>query len=144
MAARLVSDPAASQRFELVTSGSTAITRGALVFITFASDRVDPATSTTGTTITNIGVAAETIASTGTEIDVILLNPSQIWEIDCAADTAANQVLNRHSMSTSLVVDNTGTDISTTLGIWLMLARVGAAGDRKALFKPLLTNQVTA
>src|SRR3990167_7800478 len=112
MAARLVSDPAASQRFELVTSGSTAITRGALVFITFASDRVDPATSTTGTTITNIGVAAETIASTGTEIDLILLNPSQICEIVCAADTASNQVLNRHSMSTSLVVDNTGTDIS--------------------------------
>src|SRR3990167_9717586 len=135
MAARLVGDPSAAQRVNFVTSGSQAITRGALVFVTYASDRVDPVTDSVGTTVNLIGVAAETIASTATDIDVILVNQSQIWEIDCTSNTAANQVLNRHGMTDSLTVANTSSDTATTLGVVLMLASVGAAADNKALFK---------
>jgi hypothetical protein len=144
MACRLVGDQAAAQKFNFPTSGSQAITRGALVLCTYASDRVDPATSSVGTTLTNIGVAAETIASTATDIDVILLSDNQVWEIDCTSNTASNQVLNRHGMTDSVTVANTSSDTATTLGVWLMLAQVGAAADNKALFKPLLSGQVTA
>ena|SRR3990167_3843746 len=144
MAHRLVSDPSAAQKVNLPTSGSQAITRGALVLLTYASDRVDPATSSVGTTLTNIGVAAETIASTASDIDVILLEPGQLWEIDCTSATATNQVCNRHAMTDSLTLANTSSDISTTLGVWLMLAQVGAAADNKALCRPLLVGQVTA
>lgn len=144
MAARLVGEPSAAQRVSLTTSGSQAFTRGALVFVTYASDRVDPVTSSVGTTVNLIGVAAQTIASTATVIEVILLHPGQIWEMDCTSDTASNQVLNRHGMTDSLNVANTSSDTATTLGIALMLSTVGAAGDRKALFKLLAVGQVTA
>jgi hypothetical protein len=144
MAFRLVSDPAAATKVELPTSGSQAFTRGALVFLTYASDRVDPATSTTGTTVNLIGVAAETIASTATVIDVILLEPGQLWEVDTSADIAANQIPNRHGMTNSLLLNNSGTDLATTLGVFLMLGYNGAVGDRKAIGRLLFTGQVTA
>lgn len=144
MAARLVGDPSAAQRVSLPTSGSTAFTRGALVYITYASDRVDPATSSAGSTVNLVGVAAQTIASTATFLEVILINQGQIWEMDCTAATASNQLLNRQVLTDSLTVNNTSSDTATTLGIALQLANVGATADNKALFKFLVVGQVTA
>lgn len=146
MALRLASPLAesGSHIFSLPTNGSTAITRGSLLYVDETNRIVVPADSSAETTVTTLFVARETIASTATEIECYLVDGSQLWEADCAANTASTHALVVHDMSTALLVDNTATTDASTNGIFLGLKVVGAAADRKLIGKFLALGQVTA
>lgn len=148
MAGRLVGSAAPPQKVSCPTDGATAITRGALIYI-------DPTVAGGGvvriatggaesTTSPALFVATQTIAAAGTSVEGYLVSSDQLWEWDTAANTAANQVFKRDDMSTSLLVDNTATDDTTVNGVMVHLYNVGAAADRKAVYRIVNLGQVTA
>lgn len=148
MAGRLVGGSHAAQVIQCPTDGATAITRGALLRVdaTVAAGGVVRLANGTDdtTTVAALFVAQETVAAAATSIRATLVAPDQLWEWDTAADTAATHVFKRHDMSTSLLVDNTATDDTTTQGMLVLLYQVGAAADRRAIFKIAHLGQVTA
>ena len=148
MAGRLIGAAAPAQRVQCPTDGATAITRGALIYVdptVVAGGVVRIATGAAeATTSPALFVANATIAATATSVLATLVTSDQLWEWDCAADTAATQDLKRHNMSTSLLLDNTATDDATIRGVWTLLYRRGAAADRFAICKANVVGAVTA
>lgn len=148
MAGRLVASAGPPQKVSCPTDGATAMTRGALLY-------VDPTVAAGGvvriatgaaeaTTSPALFVATSTIAATATTVEAYLVAPDQFWEWDTAANTAAGQIFKRDNMSTSLLVDNTATDDATLRGVLTHLYNVGAAADRKAIYKFNHAGAVTA
>lgn len=148
MAGRCVGNAAPLQKFSCPTDGSTAVTRGALLYCdptVAAGGVVRLCTATAGAiTAPALFVATQTIASTGTTVEAYLVTPDQVWEWDTLADTAANQLFKRDLVSTSLLINNTSTDVATTFGILTHLVNAGATTARKALYKFNVCGNVTA
>ena len=124
---------------------STTIVKDQVMALDVSNDGVIPGTSTS-TVLTIIAVSQEAVTTTSStdRIRSILIEPAQIWQITCNANTAANQECNHHKLTDGLIVDNTGTDDATTTGLALMLRRVGVASDKKAEFQLISLPQVTA
>lgn len=148
MAARLVGGAETAHVFSCPTDGATAITRGAVLYTddSVAGGGVVRLFTGAAEAITDPAffVARETVAAAATVVLCTLVSPEQIWEIDTAANTAANQLLKQNDASTSLLVDNTSTSDATVQGVFNALANVGAAADRKALYKIAHLGQVAA
>lgn len=118
------------------------VTKDTLVAIDGANNGIIPATSGT-TELEALAVAQDTVSSGNARC--ILLEPAQIWEVDCTASTASTQVLNRHKLTDAANVDNTTCDYDASpSAVCLMLRTVGDAGDKKAEFQIISTRQVTA
>ena len=90
--------------------------------------------ATSSTTIhTIMGVAAGTISATDT---LILWKPfiqGQLYEVDVANSTAADQVYESMVLTDHDTINNTGTDSTGATAVFLALALKGAAADKKLL-----------
>lgn len=134
MAYRLVSGLEAdgSDSTEVILPiSSLAITSGKL----YCSDRTNSVvvlvTASVGSNITSLWVAAQTVASTATECAFIPVLPHQIWEADCANNTATNQLLKMHVAGNDNLINNTSTSSTAIGGVFEAIKMVGAAGDKK-------------
>lgn len=134
------SDPAA---IELPVS-SLAVTINSLYCADRTNGVVVAVTSSVGTSITSLWVAAETTTSSATVCDFVPVLSSQIWRASCTADTASNQLMKRHDPTDKDTVDNTSTDDTSTNGIIEALFIIGAASDRLLGVRFLEGGQVTA
>lgn len=125
-------------------TSSLAITKGCL----YASDRsnkvVVAVTNSVGTTLTSLWVATRTLASTVTQAEFIPVLPHMLFQIDCTANTAATQLMIRHGMTDLQTLNNTTTDLATTLGIFEALAVFGAATSNSLIGRFIHIGQVSA
>lgn len=115
---------------------NTTILKDQVLALDVANDGVIPATSSS-TTLTLFAVAQDAItasASVVQKVRAILLQRGQIWEGLCTNNTAANQQLNRHVLSSGVAVNNTSSDITDNTGHVTMIRTNGAAADKKAEF----------
>lgn len=136
MSAKLKYQPGGSAAIAtLAVPASTTILKDQILALDVANDGVIPATSSS-TTLTAFAVAqaATTTVGSAGSVRAILIQPGQIWEIDCTNNTAANQQLNRHALSSGVAVNNTSSDVTDNTGIATMLRKTGAAADKKAEF----------
>ncbi len=146
MGLRLVKDIYSSPAVELPLDGSTAIAINSLVFRDTTNGVVKSATAALGTTLNLVGIAAKPEVSGALMADIIPLvsNPSQLWEVDCTNNTAANQLLKAQAMTNATTVANTSTHTATTLGVFIPVALSGAATDKKLIGYFVTVGQVTA
>jgi len=100
------------------------------------------------TTINLLGVTqdTQTTGSTSPTIRALLLtgDSSQLFVVDCTNNTAANQLNKTQAMTDSGTVNNTSTENTTTAGVFMALAIVGVASDKKLLGYFVKLGQVTA
>lgn len=103
---------------------------------------VIPATATS-TSITILGVCQDEVTADGSaRCRVILFEPGQIWEAATDVDTLSTHECIHHVLANSKSVTLTTTDDATTVGVALMLRRVGATGDKLAEFQMVKSGQV--
>lgn len=148
MALKLVQGKRTAQVFSCPLDGSTAVTRGAMLY-------VDESVGTGGVVRLATGaaeatelvqfVANQTVASGATTILATLIEPGQVWAIDTLNTEAATHNFKHHLMSTSLLLNNTVNTVSTHHALWLQIDFIGATTDNKALCIPAVCGQtVTA
>ena len=116
-------------------TGSANIVVGDILQIDFAAESGALArrpASTLGP-ISLFGVAASGLTSATGRIKVIPIVPGQLWHAGCANNTSVEHVLKRHKLSDHDIIANTAQDESTSLGIFLMYAAVGAASEKKCI-----------
>jgi len=84
-----------------------------------------------------VGVAASAVIGANSyDINVIpiISGPGgQLWEADCANNTASGQRLVRNGLSSADVLNNSTTDIGTGTGIFMNVREIGAVGDKRML-----------
>lgn len=114
---------------------STTILKDQLLALDVANDGVIPATSSS-TTLTVFGVAQAAVTTTASvgSVRCIMVQQGQIWEADCTNNTAANQQLNRHALTSGVAVNNTSSDVTDNTGVVTMIRKIGAVSDKKAEF----------
>ena len=114
---------------EVVRVASQAYTIGDAVMRDTSADSVDvvPATSST-TTDTIYGIANQTVASTATTLEVIVIEPSQVWECETANTVAANDNFQKMVLTDANTVNNTHSDSVTDQAIVLQLGLSGTKG----------------
>lgn len=126
---------------------STTITAGQVLCNDFTNKGLIPVTSSVGTTLTLEGLATQNVTvgggATGT-VKYVPLTISVFIVADCTNNTAANQLCIRHAMTDANNVNNTSSDVATTLGIFHALGTVGAASNKKLYGYFIKVGQVTA
>ena len=106
---------------------SQAYVAGDAVMRSTTAGTVVPATSSTsGDTL--IGVAAETVSSSATELQVIMIEPSQEWECEVANTVNAAHNLQKMVLTDANTVNNTGTDSVADAAIVMQVGVIGAKG----------------
>lgn len=130
---------------EYTADASVAFTAGNLAYRDTSTGEIKEGTST----VLNIeGVVRETKTTAASnpriELQPILHGPQQLWIADTTANTAANQLNKAHDMTSASAVDNTSTHDGTTAGVFVAVATVGAAADKKLIGYFLKIGQVTA
>lgn len=97
-------------------------------------------------TIECVVTKTETSASSNPVIEAspIISGPQQLWLATCTSATAANQLNKAHTLTSALAVANTSTTDTTTAGVWIALANVGATTDNKQIGYFVKVGQVTA
>lgn len=97
--------------------GSGTIYPGSVV-ATISGNRVEPATSSTTSTMV-FGISLDYIqGASDSLVRVIPFVPGQLWEADCANTAATNQLLIKHALSNSLLINNTSTDQNVAVGVF--------------------------
>lgn len=96
---------------EVVRVASQAYTIGDAVMRDTTSNSTDvvPATSST-TTDRAYAVANQTVTSSATTLEVIVIEPSQVWECETANAVNANHNYQKMVLTDANTVNNTGTD----------------------------------
>lgn len=126
---------------------STTIAVGDLLYYDQTNAVLKPVTSSVGTTINIAGVATQAVATTGGTTGTVKYMPvdrATRVVVDCTNNTAANQLYKQQAMTNASTCANTSTAITTTLGVFLPYATVGAAADKKLYGVYLAIGQVTA
>lgn len=127
---------------------STTFTQGNVVYRDTSTGELKEETGGAATTLTVEGVVnkTETTGSSAPKIDIhpIISGPQQLWIADTNANTADNQLNKAHDLTSAGVVDNTSTTDATTAGVWVAVANVGAASDKKQIGYFVKVGQVTA
>lgn len=149
MAIVLASQSPTSPRLSYPANTSTLYTTGSLLYRDTSAGVLKEATSSVGitTNIEAVGIRTFTTSSTAAlaMVDgVRLIGPAQLWIVDCTNATAANQLLKAQAMTDARTVANTSTAITTTLGVFIPLAIVGASTDNKLMGYFVSVGQVTA
>lgn len=136
MSAKLKEAMGAQLRRKVAVPASTTILKDQILMIDASNNGLIPATSSVATT-TLRAVAQTPLTSVGSvsSVEAILVNPLQLWEIDCTNNTATNQLWKRHAMTDGVAVNNSSSEATGTTGVAEMVAIVGAAADKKALFR---------
>lgn len=98
------------------------------------------------TTLTIIAVAQSTLtaSSSGTKAILIQHGPVQLWEADTTNNTASTQLFERSALTDHDHLNNSGSDVGNTTGVFMPIAVVGAASDKKLLGYFLLPGQAAA
>lgn len=78
-------------------------------------------------------VCQETVASSAVEVKAILCAPNQIWVAETANNTDVLNNGDRMAFTDSNTVNNSDTDVATSLGCFQQLATSGAAADLRAV-----------
>ncbi len=132
----------------MVPNTSTTYTKDTLVDLTFGSAYISESTSSS-TTHTIFGIMTDktvtTAASSPVNLDVVPLGygPQHLYIVDCTNNTAANQLYARQALTNSSTIANTSSDTTGNTGVFVPIAQVGAATDKKLLgyfLGPLGTN----
>lgn len=148
MAFILASQSPNMPKIRYTADASTSFTLGNVGYRDTTTGEIKEETGGAATTLTVECVIAktETSAASNPTIEAIpiISGPSQLWIANCNANTAANQLNKAHNLTSAGVVDNTGTHDATTAGIFIAIAQVGAAADKKLLGYFVKVGQVTA
>lgn len=141
MSFRLVKGSGAQLREKARIPASTTITKDAVLALDATNNGLIPATSSS-TTKTIRAVAQEALASSGSasEIDVMYIEPGQLFEADCTNATNVNQLFKRHALTNSLTVNNSSTEATGPTGVVEMVKIISSS---KALFR-MIPSVVTA
>lgn len=90
--------------------------------------------SVTVSTIFAVAASSTAAGASGTTmIKVIPIVSGQLWEADCASNTATNQIMCRNLISSASVVTNSSTNTTTALGVFLVYNYIGAVSDKKVI-----------
>jgi hypothetical protein len=109
------------------------------------SGNVVIAATSSSTVLTIFGVFDDAVTSSMTFARVIPVFPWQVWKADTTNNThATNQTLERCALTDASTVNNTGSDVASTTGVFQIIAPLGAVGDKKVLGRFLPQEQVTA
>lgn len=117
----------------LVRIASQAYTKGDLVYLDRTSDATDvlPVSVGNGTPNSIYGVAGQTVTSAATELLVYVVQPWQVWRVSAKNTSVVNHKYQRMIIGTTAgEVDNTGTDVSGSTGIFQQTGVVGALADK--------------
>ena len=96
---------------EKVRVASQAYTIGDAVMRDTTVDAVDVVPATSSTTTDRIyGVANQTVTSSATTLQVIVIEPSQVWECEVANAVAVNDNYQKMVLTDANTVNNTHTD----------------------------------
>jgi hypothetical protein len=138
-----------AQVFTYPANTSTLYTTGSLLYRDTTAGVVKEATASVGITTNIEAVGKKTFTSSATAslatIDATrLLGASQLWIVDCTNVTAANQLMKAQAMTDARTVANTSSAITTTLGVFVPLAIVGATTDKKLMGFFVSLGQVAA
>ena len=128
MAFKLIKD---TQETEIVTVriASQAYTIGDLVYLDRVSDGTDvlPVSVGNGTQNSVYGVAAQTVTSAATTLDVYVVQPWQVWQVASTNNAVVNDKFTRMIIGANPgTVNNTGTDVSGSTAIFQQTGVVGA------------------
>lgn len=131
---------------EYVADASTTFTLGNLVYRDTSTGELKEATNSAGTVLNIEGITnkTETTGSGVQRIKITPIVPGALVIVDTTNDTAADQLNKAHGMTNAGEVNNTNTQLSTTLGVFMAVNTVGAASNRKLLGYFIKIGQVTA
>ena len=93
---------------------------------------------TSPTAITLFAIAADAVTSGTKYINVIPITGAQIWEADCTASTAMDQLYKQNACGDAGYVSNSSASGSATVGgtsVWTNLRYVGATTDKRMIGK---------
>lgn len=122
-------------KFEYTADASVAFTKGYLAYRDTTTGEIKEATATTGD-VTNIeGIVAETktTAASSPRIELYQILPGQLFVADCTNNTAADQLNKAHLLTNGGTVNNTNTHSTDVNAVFIALAIVGAAADKKLI-----------
>ncbi len=146
MAIRMAFKTPSMPALEYVADASTSFQLGALVYRDTSTGELKEATSSAGTVLNIEGIAnkTETTAATNPKIRITPFLQNDLVIADCTANTAANQLNKAHAMTDALTINNTSSHVATTLGVFMAIAAVGEASNKKLLGYFIKVGQVTA
>lgn len=126
---------------------STTIAVGDLLYYDTTNSVLKPVTSSVGITTNLAGISTQAVTTTGGTTATVKYMPvdrATRVVVDCTNNTAANQLYKQQGMTNASTVANSSTATTTTLGVFLPLAIVGAATAKQLYGIYLVTGQVTA
>lgn len=126
---------------------STTIVAGDLLCDDYTNHAMIPATSSVGTTLTLQGIATNAVTTGGGgsgTVKYIPVSRAVYVVVDCTNNTASNQLCINHAMTDAATVNNTSSNIASTLGVFHALGTVGAASAKKLYGYYNVVGQVTA
>lgn len=147
MAIKIVSQSPNVPALPYTCTASQAYTAGSLMYRDTSAGELKEATASVGTTVNIEAISRRTFTSASTlpQLEAYpILGPATMVIADCTSNTAANQLNKVHAMTDARTVANTSTTISTTLGVFVAIATVGAASDKKMMGYFIKLGQVTA
>ena len=114
-----------------VLDGSTTVTAGQLLYRDTTNAVLKVVTSGAGTTENIEGVATKSVVSGGTTVNYLIVDSVTFCVCDCTSNTAANQLYKNQAMTDGATIANSSSTTASTSGIFVPLAIVGAAADKK-------------
>ena len=121
-----------------VRIASQAYTLGDAVYLKRNADDIDvlPVSVGNGTPNSIYGVAMQTVTSSATTLLICLITPFQTYQ----ATTTNNSNISHNYLraiigASAQIVNNTGTDVTGSTGIFMQTGPVGAAADKRIVGK---------
>ncbi len=121
-------------QYQTVRISSQAYTLGDAVYLKRNADNVDvlPVSVGNGTPNSIYGVAMQTVTSAATTLLIALIDPLQIWQATTTNNSnAAHNYLRCIIGASAQIVNNTGSDVTGSTGIFQQIGVVGAVGDKR-------------
>lgn len=123
---------------------AVAMAVGDLVYSDRSNKVLAKVTNSVGTTVSSLYLVTKAAASGDAEVEVVPVTQNLILKAVCANNTASTHLLIRHAINSSGAVNNTTSDVATTLGLFEAIGVVGAAADKILLGRIVTVGQVTA
>ncbi len=119
-------------------------TKGMILAVNRSNSNFEKATSSS-TTLTVRAVAYGNAVAGDEEVLAVLLNSSQIWEADLTNNSSAAHIGDFMVIGANEgLVNNTGTNDTTTAGVFEFIKPVGDAADKKGLVRFIGPQNITA
>lgn len=133
-------------KFPYTADASTAFTKGFLGYRDTSTGEIKEATTTVGDATNIECIIAETVTTAASDpiINGYPIIPGQMYIADCTNNTAANQLNKAHLLTDGGTVNNTSTHSTDINAIFIALAIVGEAANKKLVGYIAKLGQVTA